>query len=171
MRKLLLIFLLLLLSACAIAPRRVERLPWPTGATAVTGEGELDMTFGERHFSGPFIVRAEHPDLLVVEVYGPFGQTVVYVRKEAGRFLLVTGEEKTDSEAAFEKKYGFRVEQFTDDLLVRGPVTETPEGLVADRGNYLVRYGYDRSGRRKACWESEAGSICLAFDEVSFARQ
>ncbi|MGD0229065.1 MAG: hypothetical protein ABSC19_01745 [Syntrophorhabdales bacterium] len=171
MKTLLILPLLILLVACALPQKRGENLPWPSGVTSLKGEGDLDMTWGKKHFSGPFVAQVEYPNRLLVEVYGPFGQTLVYVKKEAGRFVLIAGDERTTDETLFEQKYGFRVEQFMDDLLVRGQRQETPEGFVTEHASYLVRYGHDRQGRRKICWQGRNGSICLAFDEMNFVGQ
>jgi hypothetical protein len=104
-------------------------------------------------------------------VYGSFGQTLVYVKKEGERFLLIEGDEKTSDEALFEAKYGFRVGQFIDDLAMKVQREATPGGWTAERGRYRVAYGQDRRGRKRICWEGGDGSICLAFDEISFTGQ
>jgi hypothetical protein len=170
-KRLLLFSFLIFLSGCALLPKKVEKLEWPADYTCLTGEGNLEAAWGKEHFSGAFVVRMAYPDLFILEVYGPFGQTLVYVKKEAGTFLLVAGEEKTADEGVFEKKYGFSVRQFMDDLRARGRKEETPGGWTISRHGYDVRYGQDGRGRRNISWEGEKGSICLTFDDISFSRQ
>ena len=169
MKKLFVVSCLLLLSGCALFPHRVEVLQWPTDVPSLQGEGDLDMAWKKERFSGPFAIKMTYPDMLDLEVFGPFGQTLLYVKKEGDRFLLATGEEKITDEAIFEERYGFRPEQLMDDLAMRGQKRETPAGLVAERGQYRVLYGQDRQGRRKICWEGREGSICLSFSEIGFA--
>ncbi len=110
-----------------------------------------------------------YPDRFLLEVYGPFGQTLIYVRKEAGQFLLVAGDEKTTDEAVFEQRYGFPLSRFIDDLAMRGDRQEAPQGWTVEHDNYRVDYGQDRRGRRQICWESGDGKICLTFDALTFA--
>ncbi len=171
MKKLLLVSLLIFISGCALVQRKGENLQWPSDISALKGEGNLDVAWRKERFSGPFVVSMGYPDRFLLEVYGPFGQTLVYVRKEAGRFLLVAGDEKTTDEAVFEQRYGFRISRFINDLAMRGSRQQTPEGWTMEHEDYRVDYGQDRRGRRRICWESRDGSICLTFDEISLTGQ
>jgi outer membrane biogenesis lipoprotein LolB len=168
-KKLFVASLLLLLSGCALLPHKVEVLQWPVDIPSLQGEGDLDVAWRKERFSGPFVIKMTYPDLLDLEVFGPFGQTLLYVKKEGDRFLLASGEEQTSDEALFEKRYGFSTRELMDDLAMRGQRRETAEGQVVERGRYRVLYGQDRHGRRKICWEGREGSICLSFNEVGFA--
>ncbi len=168
MKRLLFVSFLIFISGCALLQRKGENLQWPSDVNSLKGEGDLDAEWRKEHFSGPFVVTMAYPDQFLLEVYGPFGQTLIYVRKEAGRFLLVAGDEKTTDEAVFERKYGFRLSQFIDDLAMRGDRQETPQGWTMEHENYRVDYGQDRRGRRQICWESGDGSICLTFDTITF---
>ena len=168
MRRLLLVAFLIFLSGCALVPHKLERAQWPSAVTSLTGEGDVEATWGKEHFSGPFIVKMEYPRAFLFEVYGGFGQTLLHVKKEGGQFLLVAGDEKTTEEAVFEKRYGFSVGQLMDDLSLRGRREETPDGWVIERERYTVRYGQDRRGRRKICLEDRKGSICLTFDRIDY---
>ena len=169
MKRLFLASLVVLLSGCALFPHRVETLDWPTNVPSLLGEGDLDLAWKNERFSGPFAIKMSYPDFLDLEVFGSFGQTLLYVKKEGDRFLLVAGDEKTTDEAFFEERYGFRVESLMEDLSMRGAMREAPEGRVAERQGYRVLYGQDRHGRRKICWEGTEGSICLSFTHMDFA--
>ena len=120
MKRLIFVFFLIFISGCALLQKKGENLQWPSGVNSLKGEGDLDAAWKKEHFSGPFVVSMEYPDRFLLEVYGPFGQTLIYVRKDAGRFLLVAGDEKTTDEAVFEERYGFPVSRFIDDLAMRG---------------------------------------------------
>ena len=168
MKKLFAASFLLLLWGCALLPHKAEVLEWPTDIPSLQGEGDLDMAWRKERFSGPFVIKMVYPDFLDLEVFGSFGQTLLYVKKEGDRFLLVAGEEKTTDEALFEERYGLSIRQLMDDLAMRGQRRETPAGPVLERGQYRVLYGQDRHGRRKLCWESSEGSICLSFSEIGF---
>jgi hypothetical protein len=168
LKKLLFVSLLIFISGCALLQRKGENLQWPSDVNSLKGEGDLDVAWRKEHFSGPFVVSMAYPDQFILEVYGPFGQTLIYVRKEAGRFLLVAGDEKTNDEAVFEQRYGFRLSRFMNDLAMRGDKQETTQGWTMEHEDYRVDYGQDRRGRRKICWESRDGSICLTFDTIKF---
>ena len=171
MKRLIFVSFLIFISGCALLQKKGENLQWPSGVNSLKGEGDLDAAWKKEHFSGPFVVSMEYPDRFLLEVYGPFGQTLIYVRKDAGRFLFVAGDEKTTDEAVFEERYGFPVSRFINDLAMRGDRQETSEGWTMEHENYRVDYGQDRRGRRKICWESRDGSICLTFDAINFAGQ
>ncbi|OPY71061.1 MAG: hypothetical protein A4E57_00062 [Syntrophorhabdaceae bacterium PtaU1.Bin034] len=171
MKRLSLLFLLFLVAGCALIQKKAEIVQWPSDVAFLEGEGDIDTAWKKERFSGSFVIRMEYPDILLLEVFGPFGQTLVYVSKEADRFLLVAGEEKTTDEALFRKTYGFSVQQFIDDLALKGQTNETPEGSVAERRGYKVIYSQDNRGRRKMCWQGAEGRICLTFSDISFVRQ
>ena len=169
MKRLLLASFLILLSACALAPQKLERLEWPPGITSLTGEGDVEVRWAKEHFSGPFVVKMHYPRSFLFEVFGSFGQTLLHVEKEDGRFLLMAGDEKTTDESVFEKQYGFSVSRLMDDLSARGRREEAPGGWVITREGYTVRYGQERHGRRNVCWQGEKGTICLTFDQMDFS--
>ncbi len=171
MKRLLFVSFLVFISGCALLQKKGENLQWPSDITFLKGEGGLDAAWKKEHFSGPFVVSMEYPDRFLLEVYGPFGQTLIYVRKDAGGFLLVAGDEKATDEAVFEERYGFRLSQFMSDLAMRGHRLETPQGWTKEHENYRVDYGQDGRDRRKVCWESTDGSICLTFDAMNLAGQ
>lgn len=161
---------LVLLSACAVMPRRVEIVQWPSGVTALQGEGDLDLRWNAEKLSGSFALNMHYPDALLLEVYGsPFGQTVVHLQKDGDKFLLIAGNEKSTNEALLTEQYGFGVRQLTDGLAMRGDRQETPGGgLLIQHADYRVVYGQDRRGRRTMCWEREDARLCLTFTDVSF---
>ena len=171
MKKVLFVFFLIFVSGCALLQRGGEKMPWPFEVQSVAGEGDLDAAWGNERFSGPFVVRAEYPDRFLLEVFGPFGETRVYVHKEAGRFLLVGGDKKTTDEAVFERRFGFGISQFVNDLALGADKQKTPEGRTTEHERYRVEYGRDSQGRRTIRWHNGDGSVCLAFDELTLVRQ
>lgn len=171
MKKLLFVFFLIFISGCALLQTKGENLPWPSGVQSLTGEGDFDVVWGNERFSGPFMVRMEYPDRFLLEVFGPFGETLVYVHKEAGRFLLVAGDKKTTDEAVFARRYGFGISQFLNDLALGAQKQEMPEGWTTEHERYRVEYNLDSQGRKMIRWENRNGSVCLTFDELSLVRQ
>jgi len=169
MRKItpLALLLLLLLSACALVQRRVEVLPWPPDLSRFEGEGDLDFKSRQEHFSGSFLIKVAYPDHLFLEVYGPFGQTLLHLRRDDDQFLLIAGEERTTDEKLLVERFHFTVQELMDDLAMKGERNETPDGFATLRKDYKVYYGHDRRGRRNMCWKREDGSFCLAFNEIT----
>ncbi len=169
--KKLFLFLLscFLLSSCALVQKRVG-VEWPREITFIEGEGDLDLSWRKEKYSGSFSLRMEYPAVFLLEVYGPFGQTLVYVKKEPSRFLFVAGDEKSTDEGVFQKVYGLSTRQLIDDLAMKGQKEESPGGVVLRRADYRVVYGQDRAGKTKICWEGRDGRICLTFNDISFVR-
>ncbi len=132
------------------------------------GEGDVAIAWRNEKYSGPFAVKMEYPDRLVLEVYGPFGQTLVYVKKSPGEFLLIAGDEKSTDESLLRERFGLNARDLIDDLAMRGERKEAPEGVLIERGAYRVEYTQDRRGRRLMCWKGTDGRICLTFSEMRF---
>lgn len=160
--------LLVILPACALIPRRIEVLPWPGKVTSMEGEGDLDIAWRKEKYSGAFVVKMSYPDRVVFEVYGPFGQTLVYVKKAPDEFLVITGDEKSTDETLLKERFGLDARDLIDDLAMRGERKEMAEGTVIERGNYRVEYTQDQKGRRVICWKGVDGRICLTFSEIRF---
>lgn len=169
MKKLVLLFLVLL-TACAVVPRKVEIVRWPATVTNLSGEGDLDLRWNGEKLSGSFALKMRYPDSLLLEVYGsPFGQTVVHLEKEGEKFLLITGNEKTTDEAFLTEQYAFGVRQLVDGLAMRGDRQEAAGGgFSIQHDDYLVIYGQNRRGRRTVCWERGTARLCLTFADLSF---
>jgi hypothetical protein len=166
--RLLFLLFLFLVASCAVAPQRVP-IEWPSDIRHIEGEGDIDMAWRKEKHSGSFALRVDYPNLLALEVYGPFGQTAVSLTKEGDRFLFIAGDQKTTDERPFEHAYGFTVRQLMDDLVMKGARQQTAEGTIIEHEDYRVVFGEDRKGRRKVCWEGREGTICLTFQEIDFA--
>ncbi len=160
---------LALLSACASIPQR-GAVEWPDRLQYIEASGDLSMSWRKMNFSGTVTLQMDYPFLFVLEIYGMFGQTIAYVKKERGNFLLVAGDEKSTDERLFEKRYGLRIEDFTDDLAMRGESKKVDESTIIERPSYRVIYNQDRKGRRKMTWEGPDGTMQLLFTQVSFTQ-
>ena len=172
MRYRLLLLFLVLLSACAVVPRRVEIVRWPEHITDLQGEGQLDLKWKGENLSGSFALTMNYPNGLLLEVYGsPFGQTVLHLQKDGDKFLLIAGDEKITDEGALRARYGFGSMELMDGLAMKGDKQEAPgEGFAIPHEGYVVIYGQDRRGRRRMCWERGDARLCLTFTDVSFEK-
>jgi hypothetical protein len=169
MRRIALLSLFTLLSACALVQHRYEPVPWPSDVSFLEGEGDLDLTSPKEHFTGSFAIRMSYPDHLFFEVYGSFGQTLMHIEKDDAHFLLIAGDQKTSDEGALLDRFGFAPSELMDDLALKGEKRETSQGLVTVRNGYEVLYNHDRRGRRNMCWERQKEKLCLTFSDVKFA--
>ncbi len=129
------------------------------------------MAWRNVDFSGSVALKMDYPDIFVLEIYGMFGQTIAYLKKEHGKFLLVAGDEKSTDEKAFEERYGLRLQQFMDDLAVKGEREQRNGAFVIERTDYAVIYGQDRKGRREITWKGPDGTMSLLFTHVSFTKE
>lgn len=166
---LLLFCLLLICSSCAIAVRKAP-FQWPATVEYMEGSGDMDLSWKGRTFSGSFALKLESRSMLLFEVYGPFGQTVLQVKKVGERIDIITAQGGTAKERLFEEQYGMSVNDFIDDLLMKGPLKQTAEGAYIDRSKgYRVSYE-GNTDRPKICWLNPEGSICLSFTELILTR-
>ena len=143
-------------------------IEWPDTVEYLEASGDLEMSWGKLNFSGSVTLQMDYPTLFVLDIYGMFGQTIAYVKKERANFLLVAGDEKTTDERAFEERYGLRIEDFMDDLAMKGEKRQLNGSTIIERPRYRVIYGQDRRGRREITWEGPDGTMRLLFTQVSF---
>jgi hypothetical protein len=164
--------LLLVLSAgCALVqspPDSKGLVFWPSHITYLEGEGDLSFSSQKERFSGSFLLSLTYPSHFFLEVYGPFGQTIVHVERNNDSFLFVAGEEKIYDESAMSRRFGFSSLQLMDDLCVKWPVETNPSGFAIHRPGYDVVFSKSRRGKQSVCWEKHDSRICLVFDKVIF---
>jgi hypothetical protein len=164
------ICVLILFSGCAFFPRRAAEIKWPDKIDYMEALCELDMAWKGMNYSGSMSLSLNYPDKLQFEIYGPMGDTAVYLKKEGGRFLLVAGDEKFSDEKAFEDKFDITLSNFLDDITLRTPREIGTESLYAIRERYRV--SYNLGGRRNnMCWEGPEGKICIRFLEARFNKE
>lgn len=133
------------------------------------GSGDIDLSWKGRSFSGSFALRLESQSMLLFEVYGPFGQTVLQVKKKEQRVDIITAEGRMANERLFEEQYGMSIDDFMGDLMMKGPARQTPEGVCIDRDGYGVAYT-GSPDKPRICWFKPDGSICLIFSELILTR-
>lgn len=169
MKRTWILFLCLLIGACASLPEQAK-IEWPERLQYMEASGELQMSWRKVDFSGSVALKMDYPDTFVLEIYGMFGQTIAYLKKEHGNFLLVAGDDKTTDERVFEERYGLRLQQFIDDLAMKGERKQVNGAVVIERADYSVIYGQDRRGRREISWKGPDGAMSLVFTHVSFTQ-
>lgn len=165
--KRLLCVCLVLLAGCAGLQKRAEQ-PWPASVTFIETEGDIEMAWRDTKFSGSMALKMEYPGTLNLEIYGPFGQTIAFLKKNEQEFLFAAGDERITSESVFHQRIGMDVKVFMDDIAMRGDKVDAPGGAYIVRDNYRVTYGHDKRGRRMIRWEGTEGRISLTLTDETF---
>jgi hypothetical protein len=165
-----LICALLLLPSCALFPRRAAEINWPEKIDYMQALCELDMAWKGMNYSGSMSLSLDYPDKLQFEIYGPVGNTIVYLKKDGDRFLLVAGDEKFSDENAFEEKFDITLRNFLDDVTLRTKLENSADSLYAVRERYRVSYNLSDQNN-KICWEGAEGRICIRFFEARFNKE
>jgi hypothetical protein len=162
--------LAIILNSCAMIPKKTVRIDWPDNINYMAALCELDMSWRDMTYSGTMSLKVDYPDTLLVEVYGPFGNTVMYIKKDRNGFLLENQEVKDTDEGKFEKEFGIRLSDFIEDITMKGTGESDKKGSpVVQRRGYTVTYRLE-DGKSTICWNGTDGHICIEFLEVSFDR-
>ena len=154
------------LTSCASFPRKTD-ITWPDKIESIAAICDLDMSWRDMKYSGSMSVKMKYPDRMQLEVYGPFGQTIVYLLKDGDSFLFVSSEEKFDDQERFEERFGIKLTDFIDDIAMRSPLTSGSGGVYSKRAKYVVTYELE-GNKDRMCWRGEDGNICIRFLEASF---
>jgi hypothetical protein len=158
---------LALLGACASITHK-QSIEWPDRLQYIEASGDLSMSWRNIDFTGMVSLQMDYPSVFVLEIYGMFGQTLAYIKKDGDNFLLVAGDEKSTDKRAFEDRYGLRIDDFIDDLAMKGEKKQIDGATIITRSNYRVIYGQDKRGRRKMTWEGRDVTMQLVFTQVNF---
>lgn len=166
----LLIFISFLISACALIPRKTVQIAWPDNIQYIEAFCELDMSWKDTKYSGSMSLILEYPDKLIIDVYGPFGDTVIHLKKEGEKFLLVTKEGLTSEESEFEQDFGIKLSEFIEDLAIKGYRKGETRDAFIQKNSYKVKYNLKGSGGNNICWEIKDGNMCITFLEAKFEK-
>jgi hypothetical protein len=128
---------------------------------------ELDLSWKGTKYSGSMSLRLIYPSQLQMEIYGPFGDTVVFIRKNGADFLMVTKEETIADAGQFEEWFGIKIDEFMEDLTMRSPRDQVNGMPFVQRKNYRVFHKL-ANGENTMCWDGGEGRICIKFLEANF---
>lgn len=132
--------------------------------------GEIDISRKDLYYSGDMSLSLHYPETLLLEVYGPFGDTIVSLKKDHGRFVMKTGKDVIKDEERIARVFGMTVTDLMDDLTMRGEMLQdNGRGLpYIQRKQYRVLYNVKNHPKPSMCWLNTDGTICINFNEASF---
>ncbi len=154
-------------TACALIPRRAAEIKWPEKIEYMRAMCELDMAWKDMNYSGSMALKLDYPDMFQIEVYGAFGETIVFIKKSTGKFLLTAENETYTDETSFEEKFDIKLSDFIDDLASRGAGRNMLQESTVSRNGYKVSYNPDGKANT-ICWARRDGRICITFLEARF---
>ncbi|MBA4390363.1 MAG: hypothetical protein C0399_05440 [Syntrophus sp. (in: bacteria)] len=163
-----LVFIVFLLNGCAMKHSRVISIQWPQEIGYMEVMGELDISWKDLRYSGEISLKLDYPETLFIEVYGPFGSTIVSIEKDKGRFVMNAGNDVLNDEKRFRDIFKMKIEDFINDITMRGERKRESDGTFSiQREDYRTIYHLNDS-ENKICWVSPEGTICITFLEINF---
>jgi len=172
MRKSVVLLLLapFLLLACSHFPKRPALISWPENYDHLEALCEIDVMLKTHQYTGDMTLKASFPDRLFLEVYGPFGNTILSVDRSSEHFIMKTDDEELTDENEFYRLFQVRIGDIIEDLTLKGRLESEDGGLVKERQDYTVHYRLNDKDNR-ICWKVREGDLCIRFMEVSFSRE
>lgn len=172
MRKtvVLLVVLPFLFLACSHMGKRPVSISWPEHFDYLEALCEIDVMLKTQRYSGDMSLKVLYPNRLFLEVYGPFGNTILSVDRSEEHFVMRTDDEELTDENEFYRLFRIRIGDIIEDITSKGPF-DTRDGITfKQRSEYQVYYHLN-GGDDRICWKVHEGDFCIKFLEVSFARE
>lgn len=130
--------------------------------------GELYISWKGLKYSGEMSLKLDYPETLLIDVYGPFGSTIVSIEKDKGRFIMRAGNDEVNDEKRFSDIFKMKIEDFMNDITMRGERKRESDGTFSiQREDYKTIYRIN-DAENKMCRVSPEGTICITFLEVNF---
>jgi len=160
---------LLLCSCVSIRRPPVAPINWPAEIKHMEAVCEINMSWKGLRYSGEMSINLDYPETLALDVYGPFGDTVVSIRKDKDRFSMKVDNDEISDKDRFRSLFNMNIDDFIDDVAMRG-AKEHKDGLTyVQRDRYRVEYERNQP-ENKMCWIGSEGSICVRFLEAIFEK-
>ena len=129
---------------------------------------ELNISRSNMRYSGDMSLKLDYPEMLLMEVYGPFGDTVFSIEKNKGYFKLRAGNDKITDEKEFYDIFRITLDDFMKDISMRENRQLDKGGTFSiQKERYRVTYTL-RDEKNEMCWISPEGTMCITFLEVNF---
>jgi hypothetical protein len=132
---------------------------------------ELDMSWRGMQYRGSMSLIMNWPNQLQMEIYGPFGDTILVLKSDEHDFLLATKDERFRDPKIFEDRFGIKLREFIDDIAMISRKEALEANHVAvQRPGYKVLYRL-KDNENTVCWEGKDGNICIQFLEAKFGHK
>jgi hypothetical protein len=164
-----LFFACALISGCASFKKTTKSIQWPlSNIDAMQALCDINIARPDLQYEGEMSLRVQYPHTLLVEVYGPFGNTILSIEKNKDVFSLKTDSGVTTDEKRFYNLFHMTTEDLIKDLTMRGIKQRSADGVeFIEREGYRVQY-YLTDTDSRMCWIGHDGKMCIKFLEIRF---
>ena len=131
---------------------------------------EIDVMLKNRQYTGDMSLKVIYPHMLFLEVYSPFGTTILSVDRSEDHFVMRTDDETLTNENEFYRLFNIQINDIIEDITLKGPIRTDAAVPYKQRPGYTVYY-YLNSAENRICWKVEEGDFCIRFMDVSFSRE
>ncbi len=156
--------------SCAQFGKQPVSITWPASFDHITALCEIDVRLKDTQYTGDMALKATYPDMLFLEVYSPFGTTILSVDRSEDQFIMRTDNEVLTNENEFYRLFNVRINDIIEDITLKGPIRTDGAVPYKERPGYTVSYYLDNAGNR-ICWKVEEGDFCIRFIDVNFSRE
>jgi hypothetical protein len=152
-----------------MAPHKTPSLiQWPADINYMEAVCEVDISLNTMQYSGDMSLKLDYPEMLLMEVYGPFGDTVFSIEKNKRYFKLRAGNDEITDERQFINIFKIKIDDFIDDVSIKGIRQEDNSGAFSiQRERYRVTYAL-HNGENKMRWTTPEGTMSIRFIEANF---
>lgn len=155
--------------ACSHIYKKTVLIAWPEDFDYVEAFCEIELRFEDQQYSGEMSLKVEYPGSIFIEVYGPFGNTVLSVARSGDRFVMHAENKELTNEDDFFRFFHIRIDDIIEDLTFKGTLTGSGSVMRKERGNYTVTY-YTGDDENRICWRGQKGDFCVKFLEANFSK-
>jgi hypothetical protein len=159
----------LFFNSCALISHKTpSHIQWPTDINYIEAVCEINITWNTVQYSGDMSLKLDYPEVLFLEVYGPFGDTVFSIKKDKGYFSLRVGNDKFTDEKQFYDVFQMKIDDFINDISMKGDrQLGNNNTFYIQRERYGVTYALN-NGENRMCWVSQKKTMCIRFLEANF---
>jgi hypothetical protein len=157
------------LNGCAfLSQKKLDLIQWPADIYYIEAVCELNIAWNNTQYSGDMSIKLDYPDMLFLEVYGPFGDTIFSIQKNRDSFVMLAGNDKITSEKQFIDLFKMTINDFIDDISIKGTRQQgLGSGFYIQKEQYRVTYALNNR-EDKMCWINPDGTMCIRFIEAKF---
>ena len=160
----------LLFLSCSHVGKHPESIIWPRSFDHMEALCEIDVMLKDRQYSGDMSLKVTYPHMLSLEVYSPFGRTILSVDRSEDHFIMRTDDQVLTNENEFYRLFNIHIDDIIEDITLKGLIRTDRAIPYKERSKYTVYY-YLNNPSNRICWKVEEGDLCIRFMDVSFSRE